>query len=183
MKLVLLSVLASILAASSAFAMGCNLMLDDLMEADVIARVQVVAIADAQADLEYTKVARVRVTGVVKGAKVGDHIEIFSEPKIIACPFIVYEVGDDCIVALKRRPNGIFTTMNSTAGKFTVKNGKVAGYSFTRFRILQHSEAEARKEIQRTDFQNKSPNEFIADLRRVLSEIEKEGQSKTEKKK
>jgi hypothetical protein len=147
----------------------------------VIARVKVVAIAVAQADSEYTKLARVRVIDVVKGAKVGDSIEILSEQKIVACPYVDYSLGDDCIVVLKRRPNGSFETKNFTAGKFEIKDGKIEVYPLWRSEIPQRSEAETRRDIQRGDFRNKSPAEFIEGLRRLLPEVEKEMQNETKK--
>ena len=170
-------------AAPTGFSVGIGLDLDDLLGADLIARVTIVAVTDGNSDPGYTRLAHATVTDSAKGAKVGEALDLLSSPEdTIRCGPIHYEVGDDCIVVARRRSTGGYETMNGSAGKYEILGGEYINPFWFRVRAQgARSEQEAATEYRRTDFKNKTPEEILQGLRRLLPEVEREIQSKRDK--
>ena len=104
-------------------------------ESDIIAHVRITATTPAPdlfgakpaSDLKtdtFSQLATAQVLTAVKGCKRGDVLSLAFNNGF-ACPSIRYTEKEECLVFLKKSPEGPYHTMNLYAGRFTVKDGQV----------------------------------------------------------
>jgi hypothetical protein len=129
-------ILIGICVATSAEAIGKRLsMPDDVTNATLIVRVKILGSRelppppgvkkDDWEAIYYRELSRAKVTDCAKGGRKGEVLEI-EHNNGLECPNIVYCEGWDCIVFLRKLPNGHYETMNTYCGCFPVgENGLV----------------------------------------------------------
>ena len=155
--------LLAILLPTDAFAMSRGLDLDSaLRDADLIARIKVISVAQAPSDSGYKQLAQATVTESIKGLKAGTVIELLSDNGF-TCPNVLYQANDDCIIFARRTPKGHFETMNTYAGQFRIRDGLVVDfYLLPAYDSAYDSTRKAAK-----------PETIIALLRRRFSNLTK----------
>ena len=97
-----------------------------LRDADLIARIKVVSTKPTPVGSRYKQLAQATITEGIKGRKGGDTIQLFSDNGL-ACPNVLYDVNDDCIIFARQTPEGYFETMHTYTGRFRVRDGIVEG--------------------------------------------------------
>ena len=171
MKKLILFLLSWLAITPMAFPLAACLELEPaLKDADLVARVKIVSVANAPADSGFRQLARAMITDSAKGPKAGESIELLSDNGFI-CPNVNYAVGDDCIVFAKRRKSGHFQTMNTSAGQFRLDKGATECYLFEDLDpdFYKGTADQIRARMHR----KYQAEEIMATLRRVLSSLAK----------
>ena len=105
-------------------------------ESDIIAHVRIVTTTPASSSFptttdvsehktdSFSRVAIARVLTAVKGCKEGDTIKPAFDNGF-GCPNVNYTEKEECLVFLKKSPEGPYHTMNLYCGRFTMEEGQV----------------------------------------------------------
>ena len=167
MKKIILFLLSWLAITPVAFPMAMALELEPaLKDADLVAHVKIVSVADAPADSGFRQLARATITDSAKGPKAGEHIELLSDNGNI-CPNVLYAAGDDCVVFAKRNKSGHFQTMNTYAGQFRIENGTTECYMLSRLDPKRY--LGTREEVLANMNRKYSAKELMAEFRRRLA--------------
>ena len=95
MKKLILFLLSWLAITPMAFPFAACLGLEPaLKDADLVARVKIVSVANAPADSGFRQLARAMITDSAKGPKAGVSIELLSDNGFIG-PNVNYAVGDE----------------------------------------------------------------------------------------
>jgi len=126
-----------ILLSTQAWSMGIGLTEQQARkDSDIIAHVRIVATTPAPdlfdkksspSDLKidsFSQLATAQVLTPVKECKEGDVLTLAFNNGF-TCPNITYREKEECLVFLKKSPDGPYHTMNLYCGRFTVKDGQV----------------------------------------------------------
>jgi hypothetical protein len=121
-------------------------------ESDIIAHVRIVATTPAPdlfdnksspSDLKtdsFSQLATAQVLTAAKGCKEGDVLTLAFNNGY-GCPNIHYTEKEECLVFLKKSPDGPYHTLNLYCGRFTVEKGQVQGF------YLMHAPGQAPESV------------------------------------
>jgi hypothetical protein len=129
--------------ATHAWSMGIGLTEHQARtESDIIAHVRIVAttpapdpfatkpVGDLKTD-SFSQLATAQVLTSLKGCKEGDVLTLAFNNGF-GCPNITYTEKEECLVFLKKSPDGPYHTLNLYCGRFTVKDGQVQHFYLMR---------------------------------------------------
>ncbi len=106
-------------------------------KSDLIAHIEITATSAPPARLgtstdqefgRFRRVATAKVLTAVKGCNAGDTLSLNFDNGY-ACPNVIYQKEEECLVFLTKTDSGAYNTMNLYCGRFSVKAGQVAYFN------------------------------------------------------